>query len=309
VSAEDRASAIQLYQRGDTKAAIKKLQAAAKKDKTDSEVWYYLGLAYTRIGQFKEGGKAFEAALKAQPSFANARAGLAFTLLLRNQLKEALDEGQRALAGNPGLADAYYIVGVVQLRTGETQKALENAEAAIKANAGYARGHLLKSQALVSMAEGSEFSSAADSQAKWLAMYKDATESLERYLTLNHDAKSDASWREQLEALKSTVLLIQETGKTIFKFKEVTERARVINKPEPAYTEAARQHNVTGTVVLRAVFAADGKVKHLSVVRGLPDGLTEQSIVVARQIKFIPARKDGRPVSMWMQLEYNFDLY
>jgi TonB family protein len=309
VSPEERASAIQLYQQGNTKAAIKKLQAAAKKNKTDFELWYYLGLAYTRDGQFKEGGKAFEAALKAQPNFANARAGLAFTLLLRNQLKEALDEGQRALALNPGLADAYYIVGVVHLRTSETQKALENAENAIKANAGYARGYLLKSQALVSMAEGFEFAVAADSQAKWLAMYKDATESLEKYLTLNHDAKSDASWREQLEALKSTVLLIQETGKTIFKSKEVTERARVITKPEPQYTESARQHSVHGTVVLRAVFAADGKVKHLSVITGLPDGLTERALAAARAIKFVPAKKDGRPVSMWMQLEYNFDLY
>ena len=109
----------QLYKQGDTKAAINKLQAAAKKSKTDSELWYYLGLAYTRDGQSREGGKAFETALKAQPNFASARAGLAFTLLLRNQLKEALNEGQRALAINPDLADAYYIVGVVRLRTGD----------------------------------------------------------------------------------------------------------------------------------------------------------------------------------------------
>src|ERR1044072_375742 len=309
VSEEERSAAIQLYKQGDTKAAIKKLQLAARKNKTDSELWYYLGLAFTRDGQFKEACKAFEAALKAQPNFASARAGLAFSLLLRNQLKEALDEGQRALAINPGLADAYYIVGVVQLRSGETQKALENAEGAIKANAGYARGYLLKSQALVAVAESSEFSTSAEMRPKWLEMYKDATESLEKYLTLNHDAKSDAGWREQLDALKSTVLLIQETGKTISTSKEVTERARVIKKPEPQYTESARQHSVNGTVVLRAVFAADGKIKHLSIVRGLPDGLTEQAIAAAREIKFIPARKDGRPVSMWMQLEYNFNLY
>ena len=61
--------------------------------------------------------------------------------------------------------------------------------------------------------------------------------------------------------------------------------------------------------MLRAVFAADGKVKHISVIAGLPDGLTERAIVAARGIKFVPAKKDGRPVSMWMQLEYNFNLY
>jgi Flp pilus assembly protein TadD len=68
VSAAERAAAIQLYKQGDTKAAINKLQAAAKKSKTDSELWYYLGLAYIRDGQPREGGKAFETALKAQPT-------------------------------------------------------------------------------------------------------------------------------------------------------------------------------------------------------------------------------------------------
>jgi len=41
----------------------------------------------------------------------------------------------------------------------------------------------------------------------------------------------------------------------------------------------------------------------------LPFGLTEQAIAAARQIKFVPAVKDGRPVSVFMQLEYNFNLY
>jgi hypothetical protein len=45
------------------------------------------------------------------------------------------------------------------------------------------------------------------------------------------------------------------------------------------------------------------------VVQGLPDGLTERAIEAARKIKFVPASKEGKYVSMWMQLEYNFNLY
>jgi hypothetical protein len=48
-------------------------------------------------------------------------------------------------------------------------------------------------------------------------------------------------------------------------------------------------------------------VENIRVVSGLPYGLTEQAIASARKIKFTPAMKDGKPVSMWMQLEYNFD--
>jgi TonB family protein len=66
---------------------------------------------------------------------------------------------------------------------------------------------------------------------------------------------------------------------------------------------------ITGTVVLKCVFASDGRVTNIRVVQGLPNGLTEKSIEAARKIRFIPATKDGRNVSMWMQLEYNFNLY
>jgi TonB family protein len=95
----------------------------------------------------------------------------------------------------------------------------------------------------------------------------------------------------------------------IFRSSEVSSRARVLSKPEPSYTESARKNQITGTVVLRAVFSSSGSVTNISTIRGLPDGLTERAISAAKQIKFTPAMKDGHPVSMWMQLEYNFNLY
>jgi len=95
----------------------------------------------------------------------------------------------------------------------------------------------------------------------------------------------------------------------IFRSSEVTSRARVLDKPEPQYTEVARKNQVTGTVVLRVVFSSSGQVTNISVIRGLPDGLSERAIAAARQIRFVPAMKDGRAVSMWMELEYNFNLY
>jgi TonB family protein len=95
----------------------------------------------------------------------------------------------------------------------------------------------------------------------------------------------------------------------IFTGKDVTTKARLISKPEPQYTEDARKNQVTGTVVLKVVFASSGQVTNIRTVSGLPYGLTERAIAAARQIKFVPATKDGHQVSMWMQLEYNFNLY
>ena len=95
----------------------------------------------------------------------------------------------------------------------------------------------------------------------------------------------------------------------IFSGKEVSSKARVLSKPEPQYTEEARKNQITGTVVLRAVFTSGGQVTSIRAVSGLPFGLTERAIAAARQIRFTPATKDGRPVSMYIQLEYNFNLY
>src|SRR6266851_5929198 len=95
----------------------------------------------------------------------------------------------------------------------------------------------------------------------------------------------------------------------IFSGKDVTSKARILEKPEPQYTEAARKNQITGTVVIKAIFSSSGQVIDIHAVSKLPDGLTEKAIAAARQIRFVPATKDGRPVSMYMQLEYNFNLY
>lgn len=95
----------------------------------------------------------------------------------------------------------------------------------------------------------------------------------------------------------------------VFSGKDVTKKVVVISKPEPTYTEEARQAQVAGTVVIRCVFSASGQVSNIHNVSGLEHGLTDQASFAAKQIKFIPAMKDGHFVSMWMELQYNFNLY
>ena len=90
---------------------------------------------------------------------------------------------------------------------------------------------------------------------------------------------------------------------------QVDQKARILFKPEPQYTEEARQNQLSGTVMLRVVFSSEGQVDQIRAVRSLPFGLTERAIAAARQIKFVPAMKDGHAVSVHMQLEYNFNLY
>jgi TonB family protein len=95
----------------------------------------------------------------------------------------------------------------------------------------------------------------------------------------------------------------------VFSSKEVTNKARILTRPEPQYTESARDHGIEGTVVIRAVLESSGKMTGIRVVSGLPYGLTEKAVDAAHQIKFVPAMKDGHPVSQYIQIEYNFTFY
>src|SRR6266705_189330 len=95
----------------------------------------------------------------------------------------------------------------------------------------------------------------------------------------------------------------------VFAPRDLAEKAHILTKREPTYTESARKYGVQGTVVLRAVLSKDGQVTNIQVVRKLPHGLTQAAILAARNIEFKPAAKDGNPVSQYIQLEYNFNLY
>ncbi|MDT7540473.1 MAG: periplasmic protein TonB [Acidobacteriota bacterium] len=88
----------------------------------------------------------------------------------------------------------------------------------------------------------------------------------------------------------------------------VTRRAVIIAKPEPLYTDEARRHGTTGEVRLRLLLSASGEVTKIEPLTNLPDGLTESAVEAARRIEFIPAEKDGRPVSQLATIDYRFDI-
>jgi tetratricopeptide (TPR) repeat protein len=146
---------------------------------------------------------------------------------------------------------------------------------------------------------------------KLKSLIEPAVDSADAYVRLSPKLsnKKSQEWDERRGFLRDYADYPKIGGFPIYSGKDVTTKARILFKPEPGYTEEARQYQTTGTVVLKAIFAGDGKVRGIVAVSRLPHGLTAMAIRSASQIKFIPATKDGHPVSMWMQLEYNFNLY
>ncbi|HKO44867.1 MAG TPA: TonB family protein [Pyrinomonadaceae bacterium] len=97
----------------------------------------------------------------------------------------------------------------------------------------------------------------------------------------------------------------------VFTQREVDQKPLITSKPPPSYTESARKDQVQGRVLVQAVLDRSGSVREIRVVSGseLGHGLPEQATAAARRIKFTPAVKDGRAVSVQVTFEYYFSVY
>ena len=83
---------------------------------------------------------------------------------------------------------------------------------------------------------------------------------------------------------------------------------RAIYQPDPEYSERARKAGHQGSCVLRLIVGTDGKPYDISEVRTVGMGLDEKAIEAVREWVFEPARKDGKPVAVQIDVEVSFRL-
>jgi TonB family protein len=83
-------------------------------------------------------------------------------------------------------------------------------------------------------------------------------------------------------------------------------RPTILHREKAKYTSMARDHNIQGTVALSIVFSVHGKITGVRIIQDLPYGLTAQALIAMQKIKFQPAMKDGKPVSVRGMLEFIF---
>ena len=82
-----------------------------------------------------------------------------------------------------------------------------------------------------------------------------------------------------------------------------------ISMPDPEFSEEARKAKVAGNVLVYLWVDQNGNPTHVRVIRGIGMGLDEKAMEAVRQYKFKPARKDGKPVTVEMNVEVNFQIF
>jgi TonB family protein len=86
-------------------------------------------------------------------------------------------------------------------------------------------------------------------------------------------------------------------------------RPKVINAPDPEYSEDARHAKFTGMVELWIGLGEDGTVQEACVRRPLGLGLDEKSLDAVRQWRFEPGTLDGRPIPFGLRITTSFNLH
>ncbi len=309
LSAEgELAGIVQLIHQGKREEALKQVRLIVKNDESNAEARYYLGIVYLQLNDLNKASSSFQTAINLQPTLAaGAQAQLAYAQVLRGNLKVAEPEARKALEIDPYNVDALYTLALINVRKGERDEAVKHANILAVVKPDLPEAYVLKTMALVNL--NGETSILREYPQERLLRYQTAAESLDRYLKLATNPQAAQFWQVQLESLKFYLRAEQPGSAEAYSPHQVATKFRVIEKPEPSYTDAARAAQVEGRVVLRGVVGVDGTIQHILVVQSLTHGLTEASIAAAKSIKFFPAMLDGKPVPVFVQLEYNFDLF
>jgi len=87
-----------------------------------------------------------------------------------------------------------------------------------------------------------------------------------------------------------------------------TTPVEILSKPNPIYTDEARQLRLEGEVLLAVNFGANGQLRVDHVVRGLGHGLDEAAASAANKIRFKPAQRNGSPVDSTAVVHVVFQL-
>lgn len=82
----------------------------------------------------------------------------------------------------------------------------------------------------------------------------------------------------------------------------------LVSQVQPSYTPEAREARIQGTVELLCVVREDGIVQECRVRKSLGYGLDEAAIEAVGKWRFVPGKKDGKPVNTYVGLLINFTL-
>lgn len=308
---------IELYEAGQYREAIVSLGGAIrdKQYEKKGEIWNFLGLTYLAVDDLKNARKSLEKAVKLDQANSVFHGNLAYVYLLQRNSKKARSEADIAIKNDPKNVPALIVRGTANYWDKQYDAAERDIDQAILLDDKSPQPYLVKSNILINRM--SQRLVKGSSMKKEIALLRQATETLKTGLEKCARTTKCKEITEDYETMSifldyfsnnnpddihppASVPPPPEPGTTPIK---------ILSKPKPEYTDAARNALVRGTITVVAMFGANGKIEHVLFLSRLGSGLDEEALKAVRKIKFEPATKDGKPISVVKRIEYGFDIY
>jgi len=83
----------------------------------------------------------------------------------------------------------------------------------------------------------------------------------------------------------------------------------LISHIEPEFSEEARKAKFPGVVTVSLIVDTEGLPQNVHVIRGVGMGLDEKALDAVRQYRFKPARENGHPVPVQVNVEVRFSIF
>jgi TonB family protein len=304
---------IRSFKNENYREAINLLSAAVKSNgfKTDPVIWNYLGLAYLQVSDFKKARKAVERAISLQPGNSTYHSNLSYAYLSGGNIKKALSEAERAVTLEPKNAWALYMLGSVNLWRNKLDDAKKNAEQMMIADPAEPRGYVLASQVITARLS-SFFGNADEPREDSIGYLREARAILKNGI----EACKAHPHREILDSELETVEAFYDyfasprgsSTNPAVPDPTVTP-LNITFKPRASYTEGARLSGTQGVVRVAVLFGSNGRIDSVLILKRLGHGLDAEAVRAARQMRFTPRMKDGKPVSTVRIVEYSFAIY
>src|SRR5215510_5257630 len=266
------------------------------KNSDDASEHYRLGGLYEKLPRWQDAVAAYSQAVKIKPDFAYAHYRLGWCYTRLDKYKEALKAHQEAEKHNRitsfklrlTVEKANYAIGWDLYRLRRYDEAIAYYVKAVQFDPTYLEATYEIGRVL--MAKG-------DQEGARQITYK-----LDPYLRdLLLKEMEIIEWVEKGDAISGPNPLVFKLDREI--------RPTLLHFEKANYTSMAKEHNIQGIVVLGVIFGANEKITGVRIIRDLPYGLTAQALIALQKIKFKPAMKDGKPVSVRGSLEFSFNLY
>jgi TonB family protein len=126
-------------------------------------------------------------------------------------------------------------------------------------------------------------------------------------------AEKMMNWRDEREVLRKD---IQTKDALIEPVEDIPEegssRSEGFKPPEflsrvkPEYTSQAERSDISATVEASVIFSANGEIGRIEITRWAGFGLDQSAIEAIQKLKFKPAMRDGKAVSVRATVQYNF---